>query len=387
VGRNTGFSRERYRPLLPERVDLPDRVIMHVDLDYFYAQCEENKNPNARGKPVVVCVYSGRTADSGVVSTSNYVARKYGVRAGMPIIRAMKLLEQSGAIFIPMNRPHYERVSDAIMEILREHADAFEQVGIDEAYLEISATTDRKFDEAKNLAFTIKRHMLHEEHTTCSIGIAPNKLVAKIASDEKKPDGLTVVKPEEVRTFLADLPASRIPGVGRKVEETLGRMQVKTIAQLTAISPAVLVETFGKSIGSYLFHAAKGENDEPVKEREQPTQLSRIATLKKNTRDLAEMTPLLAELTDAVAAKLIERNMTCRSVAIIAILNDLSIHTRSKTLDYATANREAILNAAQELLNIFLDSMRAAIVRRMGVRVSSLSKPTGQTNISNFLQV
>jgi DNA polymerase IV (DinB-like DNA polymerase) len=358
---------------------------MHVDLDYFYAQCEENRNPNVRGKPVVVCVYSGRTEDSGVVSTSNYVARKYGVKAGMPIIRAKKLLESSGAIFLPIDRPLYEQLSDAIMATLREHADAFEQVGIDEAYLEVSAKTEGKFDNAETLASAIKRQIFHEENITCSIGIARNKLLAKIASDEEKPDGLTTVKPEEARTFLAGLAVSRIPGVGKKVEETLSQMQVQTIAQLSAIRPDILVKTFGKSLGNYLFRAAKGENDEVVKERKQPTQLSRIATLKKNTRDITEIAPVLVELSNAVAAKLNERKMTCKSIATIAILNDLSIHARSKTLDYPTASKETILDATQELMHLFLESMPTAIVRRIGVRVSVLSMPLGQTNISNFL--
>lgn len=365
---------------------MPHRVIMHADLDYFYAQCEENKNPDARGKPVVVCVYSGRTEDSGVVSTSNYLARKYGVKAGIPIARAKKLLESSGAIFFPMNRPLYEQVSDEIMEILREHGDAFEQVGIDEAYLDVSAKTDGKFDQAEGIANAIKRQMLNEEHITCSIGIAPNKLVAKIASDERKPDGLTMVKPEEVHNFLAELPASRIPGVGRKVEDRLGLMQVKTIAQLSAISPTVLVETFGKSLGGYLFQAARGEDDDPVKEREQPTQLSRIATLKKNTRDLTEITPLLSDLAKAVAAKLKQKSMTCKSIAIMAILNDLSIHTKSKTLDQQTADEKTILSVTQGLMKEFLESMPAAIVRRTGVKVSTLTKLTGQTDMSNFLK-
>jgi DNA polymerase IV (archaeal DinB-like DNA polymerase) len=360
---------------------------MHVDLDYFYAQCEENKNPDVRGKPVVVCVYSGRTEDSGVVSTSNYLARKYEVKAGISIARAKKLLESSGAIFFPMNRPLYEQVSEGVMEILREHADAFEKVGIDEAYLEVSTRTKGKFDQAENIANEIKRQILTEEQITCSIGIAPNKLVAKIASDERKPDGLTVVKPDELQSFLSELPAARIPGVGKKVEDKLGQMQVKTIAQLSTISPLLLIETFGKNLGGFLFQASRGEDDDPVKEREQPTQLSRIATLKRNTRDLQEMLPLIGELANAATTKLKEGNLTCKSVAIIAILNDLSVHTKSKTLEQPTADEKTVVNAAQELMKEFLESTPNAIVRRTGVKVSTLSRITGQTDISNFLKV
>lgn len=358
---------------------------MHVDLDYFYAQCEENRNPNIREKPVVVGVYSGRTEESGVVSTANYPARKYNVKAGIPITRAKKLLETIDAVFLRMDHPFYEQVSERVMEILRAYADTFERVGIDEAFLEVTTRSNGDFRRAADTASEIKRQLLAEEKITCSIGIAPNKLVAKIASDEKKPDGLTIVTPENLGGFLAPLPASRIPGVGKKVEEKLNQMQVRTIAELSAINPTVLVDAFGKSLGGYLYLAARGEDDEPVKEREQPTQLSRIATLKLDTRELTGILPLLSELADSVTNKLKEKNMTCRSVSIMAILTDLSIHSRSTTLEQPTANAETIKNAAQALLKEFLESMPAAIVRRAGVKVSGLSKPTGQTDISKFL--
>jgi len=211
--------------------------------------------------------------------------------------------------------------------------------------------------------------------------------VAKIASDERKPDGLMIVRPEEVNSFLGQLPVSRIPGVGKKVEDKLNQMHVQTIAELSAVSPAILVENFGTSLGSYLFRAGRGKDDEPVKEREQPTQLSRIATLKRNTRDLPEILPLLNDLASGVTIKLNKKGMTCGSVAIIAILNDLSIHTKSKTLDQPTADEKTIVKATHDLMKEFLDSMPAAMVRRIGFKVSTLSKPTGQTDISSFLKV
>ncbi len=358
---------------------------MHIDFDYFYAQCEENRNPSIRGKPVVVCVYSGRTEESGAVSTSNYLARKYGVKAGIPIARAKKLLESVDAVFLPMDRPFYEQVSERIMETLRAYGDSFEKVGIDEAYVEISSRAGGNFEEADDVASDVKRQILTQEQITCSVGIAPNKLVAKIASDERKPDGLTTVRPENVRSFLAQLLASRIPGVGKKVEDKLDQLQVKTIAQLSALNPTVIVEAFGKSLGSYLYRAARGEDDEPVKERDQPTQLSRIATLKRNTREPSEILSPLSELANSVTTKLKEKGMTCRSVAIMAILNDLSIHSKSKTLEQPTSDGKIIRNAARELMKEFLESMPAAMVRRTGVRVSGLLKPTGQTEISKFL--
>ena len=358
---------------------------MHVDLDYFYAQCEENANPNIRGKPVVVCVYSGRTEESGAVSTSNYLARKYGVKAGIPIVRARKLLESVDAIFLPMNRPYYEQVSARVMEVLRAHGDAYERMSIDEAFLDISERTNLSYDAARDTAREIKNQLFTEEHITCSVGVAPNKVVAKIASDQTKPDGLTVVKPEEVTEFLSPLPVGRIPGVGVKAEERLTQLNVSTIAELSALDPTVLVEIFGKSLGSYLYQASRGENDEPVKEREQPTQFSRIATLKQNTRKLEEILPLLGELANSVAEKTKANGMTCKSVAIIAILTDLSIHSKSKTLESSTSEGSVIESSSKQLIEELLRSMPDAVLRRVGVRVSDLMKPTGQTDISKFL--
>jgi DNA polymerase IV (DinB-like DNA polymerase) len=360
---------------------------MHVDLDYFYAQCEENRKPEIRGKPVVVCVYSGRTESSGVVSTSNYLARTYGVKAGIPIIRAKKLLETVDSVFLAMDHPYYEHISKRIMDILRGQGDPFERMGIDEAFIEISARTNGDFDPAEGIATDVKRQLLTEEQIICSIGVAPNKLVAKIASDERKPDGLTIVRPEEAASFLSQMAVSRIPGVGKKLEERLQKINVKTIGELTMLSSATLVENFGKTLGGYLFRAARGEDDEPVREREQPTQLSRIGTLKRNTHDLAEMLPLLSELATAVTTKLNEKRMACKSVAVVAILNDLSIHTKSKTLEQPTADERNIKMAAHDLMREFLDSMPGSLVRRVGVKVSSLSKLAGQTDISNFLRV
>ncbi len=360
---------------------------MHTDLDYFYAQCEENLKPKLRSKPVVVCVYSGRTEESGAVSTCNYEARKYGVRAGIPIARAKRLLELTEAAFLPMNRPLYEQVSDRILHLLKTHGDSYEKVGIDEAYLDLSIRTNGNFRQAEEIAIEIKQEIFQQEHITCSVGIGPNKLLAKIASDHKKPNGLSIVNPEEVHGFLANLPVARIPGVGKKVEERLTQLLVSTVGDLSALDPTVLVVTFGKGLGSYLYRAARGEDHEPVKDKEQPTQFSRIGTLKRNSRELQDILPLLNELATSVTKKLADRRMTCKSVSIIAILEDLSIHTRSNTLESPTSDGNVIRQSSEQLMEQFLQSRPKAIVRRVGVKLSGLSHPTGQTDISKFLKV
>lgn len=298
---------------------------------------------------------------------------------------AKKLLETAEAVFLPMNRPFYEEVSDRIMDILRYHGESFEKVGIDEAYLEFTNRVSGSFEEAKAIAGAIKQQIMEREHITCSEGIAPNKLLAKIASDQNKPNGLTIVQPGDVSGFLTGLPVGRIPGVGRKVEEKLNQLKVQTINQLQTLDALTLVEIFGNSLGTYLYRAARGEDDEPVKERERPTQFSRIATLKKNTRDIAEMLPLLEELSNSVAQKLTKSNMTCKSVSIIAILDDLSIHSKSKTLESPTSDAKTITRTMRELTEQFLQSMPTAIARRVGVKLSGLSRRSGQTDIYKFL--
>jgi DNA polymerase IV (DinB-like DNA polymerase) len=361
-------------------------VIMHVDLDYFYAQCEESLNPAIRGRSVIVCVFSGRTENSGVVSTCNYQARKFGVRAGIPIVRAKKLLEATESVFIPMNRRLYEEISDRVMELLRNHADQFEKVGIDEAYLDVSTKTNGDLSQAEKIALQIKQEIVQLEHITCSIGVGPNKLLAKIASDENKPNGLKIVRSEDVKGYLAELAVGRIPGVGKKVEEKLSKLQISKIGELSRVNPTVLIETFGRSLGSYLYQAALGMSAEPVKDRYQPTQFSRIATLKVNTRQAAEIIPLLDELTLSLTSRLTEENMMCKSISIIAITDNLRIHSKSKTLESPTHDEKAIRQSSRELLEQFLQATPHVVIRRIGVKLSGLSKRGGQIDLGQFLR-
>jgi DNA polymerase IV (DinB-like DNA polymerase) len=359
---------------------------MHIDLDYFYAQCEENANPSIRGKPVIVCVYSGRTPESGVVSTSNYQARKFGVKAGMPIIRAKKLLQLEDAVFLPMNRPLYESVSSRIMDIIYENGDAFEKAGIDEVYLDVSSISNGNFERARAIAAELKQQIFQQEHFTCSVGIGPNKLLAKIASDHVKPDGLTTVEIGEIRHFLGGQRVNVIPGIGKKVEKRLSELNVKTIDDLARLDPILLREEFGKSLGNYLFQAARGEDHGKVQDRRMPTQFSRIRTLKENTRDHHIIVPVLVDLARSVYEKMQDEEMTCKTISIIVILIDLTIHTKSVTLEAATDDFQRITESLEGLMSHFLESMPQAILRRIGVRLSSLSKGSGQTNIDSFLR-
>ncbi|MCS6768241.1 MAG: DNA polymerase IV, partial [Candidatus Nitrosocaldus sp.] len=218
------------------------RIVMHVDLDYFYAQCEELRRSDLRDKPVVVCVYSARGGDSGAVSTCNYKARAYGVKAGIPIVQAKRLLKDvPDAVFLPVDEPYYTDISEMVMGILRASADAFEQVSIDEAYMDVSMRCSN-FDDARELATRLKDEIRGSIGLTCSIGVGMNKLIAKMASEHRKPDGLTVVRPEDVQGFIGPMSVGRLLWVGRRTEERLNAMGIRTIAELANVSIDMLID-------------------------------------------------------------------------------------------------------------------------------------------------
>ena len=200
------------------------RVVFHVDFDYFFAQCEEIRIPDLKSKPVCVCVFSDRGGDSGAIATANYIAREFGVKLGMPISFAKKRLEErKEAIFLPVDFDYYLEISEKAMSIIKESADIFEYVGKDEAYLDVTDRVEGNFDKASHLAQQIKNSIRDKVKLGCSIGVSSNKLIAKIASDFRKPDGLTVVSPEKVEEFLEKLKIRAIPGIGKKQKSNSSR--------------------------------------------------------------------------------------------------------------------------------------------------------------------
>jgi DNA polymerase IV (DinB-like DNA polymerase) len=357
---------------------------MLVDLDYFFAQCEERRNPSIKDKPVVVCVYSGRSEDSGAVSTANYIARKYGVKSGIPISLAKRKLKNREAIFLPVDHEFYGEVSEGIMRILRSHADSFEQVGIDEAYLDVGQKVKGNFEEAKEFAHKIKEEVKFQQKLTCSIGIGPNKLVAKIAADIQKPDGLTIIKPEQVESSLSPLPVSRLIGVGRKTEEKMQTLGIRTIGDLAKCDVQVLVEVFGKKLGSYFHNASMGTDDEPVQEKGEVESISRISTLKDDTRNLEVILEKANQLCEEVHAKLVQEGLSFRSVGIVVVMTDMSIHSRSKTFESSANELGVFKETVKDLFEKFLNESELE-ARRVGVRLSNFVKEQKkQKQITNF---
>ncbi len=341
------------------------RVIFHLDMDHFYTAVEQREQPAYMGKPVVVGADPKEGKGRGVVSTSNYEARKAGVRSGMPISRAWKLCPE--AVYLPPNFPLYIRVSNEIMDVARKYADKFEQWGIDEAFLDVTSKV-KDYGEAETLAKEIKREITEKEHLTCSIGVGPNKLVAKIASDYQKPDGLTVVKDEEVEKFLAPLPARKLLWVGRKTEEKLKAMGINTIGDLAHHDPTVLTETFGV-MGTQMYLNAHGVDRSEVEPRTEVKSISHETTFEEDTADADVVLKTVDALSEEVCKEVLNQKLFFKTVTVKLRYENFETHTRSKTLPFISNRPQDLKKTARELIQVYLKPDRK--VRLIGVRVSS----------------
>lgn len=361
-----------------------DRVIFHIDFDYFFAQCEEIRRPDLKTRPVAVCVYSDRGGDSGAIATANYLARKYGVNSGMPIKFAKKKLEDvPEAVFLPTDFEYYGEISENAMEIIRNHADIFEYVGRDEAYLDVTNRTDHDFKRAAHLAQQLKNSLRTIIKLSSTIGISSNKLVSKIASGYKKPDGLTIVESQDIESFLGPLPIRTIPGIGKKSEEKFSEMNLETISQLRSVDVFTLNGLFGRKIGSYIYNASRGIDDDPVSPRHDPIQYSRIVTLKQDSKDFDFLVKDLEKLCDDLHETIIKDNILFKSVGIQFVQSDLSNRTKSKTLRNHTSSLDELKKTVIQLLKESLEDQEL-LIRRLGVRVSDFTQPSGQVDITKF---
>ncbi|MDE1830094.1 MAG: DNA polymerase IV [Thaumarchaeota archaeon] len=361
-----------------------ERVVFHIDFDYFYAQCEELRKPELRTRPVVVCVFSDRGGDSGAVATANYQARKYGVKSGMPIKFAKRKLEEvPEAVFLPTDFEYYSEISEAAMKIIREHADIFEYVGRDEAYLDVTKKTGGNFASAAHLAQQLKNALRSNIGLSSTIGVSVNKLVSKIASGFKKPDGLTVVQPDKTESFLDPLPIKDIPGIGKKTEEKFHEMGLQTISDLKKLDVFKLNSLFGRKTGTYIFNAARGIDDYPVSPRGDPIQYSRIITLKQDTKDFEFLAKDLEHLCIEIHGAILKDNLVFKSIGIQFVQEDLSNRTKSRTLKNPTSSLDELKKTALQLLKELLEDQRL-LVRRLGVKVSDFTEVAGQIDITSY---
>jgi DNA polymerase IV (DinB-like DNA polymerase) len=335
-------------------------------MDHFYTAIEEREHPEIRGNPVIVGADPKEGKGRGVVSTSNYEARKAGIRSGMPISRAWKLCPQ--AVYLPPNFPLYIKVSNEIMDITRKYADKFEQWGIDEAFLDVSTKT-KNLAEAEALARQIKQEINLKTQLTCSIGIGPNKLIAKTASDYQKPDGLTIVKEEEAEKFLSPLPVRKLLWVGRKTEAKLKALGINTIGDLSNYDPTRLTAMFGV-MGTQMHVMAKGIDRTEVEPRTGVKSISHETTFEEDTADQNAIHQALDSLCIDVAEEAANQSLFFKTVSIKIRYENFETHLRSKTFPFRTNRLQDLKKTAWELLAPYMRQDRK--VRLIGVRVSTL---------------
>ncbi len=343
--------------------DVPVRRILHCDMDCFYAAVHMRDDPSLRGRPVVI---GGSPEGRGVVAAASYEARAFGIRSATPAARAVRLCPQ--AVFIKPDFTRYREESQRVFAIFRDFTEIVQPVSIDEAYLDVTDCLEG-WGSATAVAQAIRRRVREERGLTVSVGVAPNRLLAKIASDRDKPDGLTVVRPSRVQAFLDPLPVRDLPGVGPATERRLRQLGVETIAELRALPLDLLEGRMGRH-GAGLYRYARGLDERPVRVHRERKSLSAERTYATDLTTLAEMDEQLGRLAERVAGGLEKRQLSARTVTLKVRYEDFTTLTRSRTLVAPTADAAELAEEARRLLRKSAAGRRA--VRLLGVGGSNL---------------
>ena len=355
---------------------MQNKVIMHVDMDAFFAACEEQNDISLSGKPIVIGANPNEGKGRGVVSTCNYEARKYGIKSAIPISRAYKLCKD--AVFLPVNFRLYSKYSKTIMNILRNYSENFQQISVDEAFLDVSSEIS-DFDEAKIFANDLKEKVFEATGLSCSIGIGPNKLVAKVASDLNKPEGLVLVKENEAKEFLAPLDIRKLYGIGPKMEQKLKMLGINTAGELANYNKEKLMNLFGV-YGIYLSESANGIGSSFVGEGNYgQISIGRETTFNYDTRNFSFVNKIIEELSCEIHEELLEEKYAFRTVNIKMRLHNFRTFTRAKTVSLSN-DLYTISKTAKQLSKEF-DSKK---LRLVGVRVSNLENFKGQMSLKDF---
>lgn len=359
---------------------MPPRIIAHLDMDAFFAAVEERERPELAGLPIVVGADPMDGKGRGVVSTANYAARVYGIHSAMPITQAWRRSEwarRQGKLPVVFLRPNFSRYTDVsgrIRRIVERHASTIEQTGIDEMYLDLSAAGS--YEKARATALAIKRDIAAEERLTASVGIGPNKLIAKIASDAQKPDGLTVVPDQDAETFIAPLSVRKIPGIGPKTEAALRARGVRVVQDLKRFSRAELTEMFGKW-GSELYEKVRGRDDAPVAESDEVKSIGEQETFFRDTLDSQALVERLKAMCGDVLRRLTESGRSrFRTVVVTVRFADFETKSRSRTLSEPTGSLKELEVEAMKLFLPFLDrreNPKLKLIRLIGVRVEKVT--------------
>jgi DNA polymerase-4 len=338
------------------------RAIIHLDLDAFFCSIEVLKNPKLSGKPIVV---GGQPEQRGVVAAASYPARKFGIHSAMPMSRAKRLCKD--LIILPHNFKSYKTYSMIVMKILEQESDLVEQISVDEAFMDVTSRIS-DWDEAVDIAKALQNKLATNIGLSASLGVATNKMIAKIASDFEKPNGLTVVPPGEEKSFLAPLIPQKISGIGPKMAEKLAEMNVQTIRDLSKIPVNILEAKFGK-IGTVMAQWAKGIDDRPIQVSREIKSISNERTFAKDVSSQNELILILTQLSEKVAQRLIEKKLSAKRVFIKLRYYDFDTHTAQKSLSDPTDSIDTITDVVKELFIYSWANKKP--IRLLGVGVSN----------------
>ena len=350
----------------------PSRSILHVDMDAFYASVEQRDNPALRGKPLAV----GGTSNRGVVAAASYEAREFGVRSAMPMRDALRRCPD--LLRVRPRMAHYKTVSKQVFEIFRSFTPLVEGLSLDEAFLDVTAS-EALFGAPEEIAAAIKERILETTALTASVGVARNKLVAKIASDLDKPDGLTVVYPEHYRSRLDPLPAAVIPGIGRETLKRLEQAGIHTVRELREAPDRVLEPVFGR----YTLKTrerASGIDSRPVVPSREEKSISAEETFDQDLATRHEMERELLRLTERTAARLRKAGLAAGTVQVKIRQSDFKTHTRQRKIQPAVNGTDSMFAIARDLLGTWLNSNPGARIRLLGVGGSDLA-PAAQPDL------
>ncbi len=348
------------------------RVILHVDMDAFFAAVEQRDHPEYRNKPVIVGADPKGGKGRGVVSTCSYEARVYGVHSALPISKAYQLCPQG--IFVPPNGKLYARVSRELFQLFYEFTDAVEPLSIDEAFLDVTGS-QKLFGNGEQIARKVKQRVKEQTGLTASVGVAPNKYLAKIASDLEKPDGLVVVDADQIEEFLYPLDIARLWGAGRKTQEKLRNLGIKTIGDLAGFPLQVLRDTFGK-MGPHFYNLAHGIDDRPVKAGQGVKSVSNEHTFEQDILDVTLLEQTLLRLAEKVGYRMRKKGLKGKTVHLKLRYGNFFTITRNKTIQSPTDSTQTLFRIVKTLFTQNYQTGRP--VRLLGVGISGFDETEGR---------
>ncbi|MEJ2543122.1 MAG: DNA polymerase IV [Calditrichaceae bacterium] len=339
------------------------RIIMHIDADAFFASVEQGFNPLLRGQPVIV---GGKAEQRGVVHTASYEARARGIRTGMPLFKAKARCPQ--AVFLKGNYEHYRAVSDVFQEVYLKYTPKVEFTSLDDAYLDLSGAM-HLYPSVEHVAKFITDEVYRRVGVGLSVGVGTSKLIARIASDLKKPRGIVCIQPEKEREFLAQLPVDCLPGIGRIAKDKLTDLHIFKVGELAHLNKLIMEQLFGKN-GIKLWELANGRDSREVTRKIIPRQLSRETSFEEDTSDMSIIKGTLQYLTERIAKKLREEGLVCHTLSVKLAYSDFKRHARSKSMTHASNDGTEIFGYVDQIFEEI--HLRRIRIRHVGVSAGNI---------------